>query len=168
MKYSKNKKNEDLDIEIGLKEGQEWSDEKLARIKALVKSESNKRSPQRVLRNEFLTITYQMEEYLDNEEIPQDKLFTIKMFLASFLLIMGLSRRKFATHIDITDGNLLKYLSGERKFNTDLAMKFSSFFHTTPDIWLNVQTKNDLIRLYHEKEKVRKYSKYDYQKVLSK
>jgi len=69
--------------------------------------------------------------------------------------------------IDTTDANLKKYLSGERKFSHDLAFKFSNFFHTTPDLWLKVNIKNELLILKKEKKQATKYKKYDYEKVFA-
>jgi hypothetical protein len=48
----------DIDIEIGLDENQKWSADKLARIKAFAKNKAKKRSPQRQLLNELLSIIF--------------------------------------------------------------------------------------------------------------
>jgi len=163
------KKNEDdnLNVEIGLDTPKEWSDEKLAQVKAFVKEQSDKRTPERKLRNEMLSIQYQMENYLDNENINAKNLYTIEIFLSLYLKLLNLTFKKFAISIDMTDGNLKKYLSGDRKFSTDLAMKFASFFHTSPDLWLNIQIKNELFELSMNKTQTRKYSKYNYEKVVA-
>jgi antitoxin HigA-1 len=165
----KSKKNvgDNLNVEIGLDNPKEWSDEKLAKIKAFVKEQSDKRTPQRKLRNEMLSIQYQMEAYLEDANIKSNKLCTLETFLGIYLDTLDLTFKKFATSIDTTDGNLKKYLSGERKFSIDLAMKFASFFHTSPDLWLNIQIKNELIELSMNKNQAKKYSKYNYEKVLA-
>jgi plasmid maintenance system antidote protein VapI len=164
---SKKKKDNDFNVEIGLKNGKEWSDDKLAKVKAFVKSHSDKRTPDRKLKNEMLTIKYQMEEYIENENINEKSVISLESFLGSFLEVLNLTFKKFASSIDTTDGNLKKYLSGDRKFNTDLALKFSSFFHTTPDLWLKVNIKNELLSLKKEKKQISKYKKYNYEKVLA-
>ena len=84
-----------------------------------------------------------------------------------YLEILNITFRKFATSIDTTDSNLKKYLSGERKFSTDLAFKFSNFFHTTPDLWISIDVKNELINLKAQKKQIGKYRKYDYEKILA-
>jgi hypothetical protein len=61
---NKASKGSNFDIEISLKEGKEWSDDKLAKVKAFVKKHSDKRSPERKIKSELLTIKYQMEEYV--------------------------------------------------------------------------------------------------------
>jgi addiction module HigA family antidote len=69
----------------------------------------------------------------------------------AYLEALNLTFKRFAIYVDTTDGNLKKYVSGVRKFNTDLALKFGHFFHTSPDLWLNVQIKNELASLKKEK-----------------
>jgi addiction module HigA family antidote len=167
MTQIKKNKDNDFKVEIGLNDAREWSDEKLARVKAFIKDESNKRTPERRLKNEILSIRYQMEEYLENNVIDSRHRLTLETFLNSYLKILNLTLRKFATSIDTTDANLKKYISGERKFNIDLAMKFAHFFHTTPDLWLKVQIKNELDKLNQERKQMKKYKKYDYEKVLA-
>lgn len=165
VKKEKEKK-ENFDIEIGLKDGKGWDDEKLAQIKAFIKNESNNRTPERRLKNELLSIKYQMEEYINNTEDNSKAIFTLEMFLNIYLKTLNLTLKKFAQSIDTTDGNLKKYLSGERKFNNDLALKFAYFFHTTPDLWLKVQIKNELASLNEEKSHIKKYKKYDYENII--
>ncbi|MEO7044260.1 MAG: hypothetical protein ABI091_03060 [Ferruginibacter sp.] len=163
---SKTKKDNDFNVEIGLDDAEQWSDEKLAQVKAFVKDQSNKRSPERKLKNEILSIQYQMEAYLEDNDIKANKLCTLETFLDSYLDTLNLTFKKFAISIDTTDGNLKKYIIGERKFNIDLALKFAHFFHTTPDLWLKVQIKNELIELNKNKVHTKKYSKYNYENFL--
>lgn len=162
----KTKKDNDFNVEIGLDDAKQWSDEKLSKIKAFVRNQSNKRNPERKLKNEMLTIKYQMEAYLDDKDIKANGLCTLETFLGYYLETLNLTFKKFATSIDMTDGNLKKYLSGDRKFSIDLAMKFAHFFHTTPDLWLKVQIKNQLIELNTNKVQTKKYRKYNYEKAL--
>jgi antitoxin HigA-1 len=165
---AKGKKNKatDFKIGIGLTEGQTWSDSKLANMKALIKRESAKRFPEQKLKNDLLGIKYQMEEYIENTGSDNKKLQGIDKFLNAYLSSLNLQFKQFALYIDTTDGNLKKYLSGQRKFNTDLAMKFGYFFHTSPDLWLRVQLKNELIVLRKQQKQVSRYKKYDYTKVV--
>src|SRR5205809_5490887 len=152
----KTKKNNDFNVEIGLDDAKQWSDEKLAQVKAFVKDQSNKRSPERKVKNEMLAIKYQMESYLEDNDVKVDELRTLETFLAYYLDTLNLTFKKFAISIDMTDGNLKKYLSGDRKFTIDLALKFAHFFHSTPDLWLKVQIKNQLIELGKNKAQSKK------------
>jgi len=114
----------------------------------------------------MLSIKYQMEAYLDDNDIKVNKLCTLETFVDYYLDTLNLTFKKFAISIDMTDGNLKKYLVGDRKFSIDLALKFAHFFHTSPDLWLKVQIKNELIELSKNSSQTKKYSKYDYEKVL--
>jgi plasmid maintenance system antidote protein VapI len=166
---AKTQKNNALDfkIEIGHTENKEWSAEKLSGVKDFIKQETEKRTDQQKRRTELLSIRYKMEEYIENNELNSSTIHTIDTFLSAYLGTLNLSFKKFAIHIDTTDGNLKKYLTGQRKFNIDLAMKFGHFFHTPPDLWLKIQIKNELIELNKEKKQVSRYKKYDYEKILA-
>lgn len=158
--------DEDFEDRIGLPEGKEWSASHLAYIKAYIRKEAQKRSPEERLSIQLDGLRYTMEEYLDNKEISIKEIRSIESFLAEFLKILNLSFKKFAISIDTTDGNLKKYLLGERKFNIDLAMKFGCFFHTSPDLWMKIYTKNEFLLLQKEKAHIKKYKKYDYKNVV--
>lgn len=167
MDTVKKSKGDDFDVKIGLKNDKEWTDDEMAKLKAFVKNRSNKISPDRRLKNEMLSIKYQMENYVNDESIK--KITPLDDFLNDYLKILNITLKKFAQAIDTTDANLKKYISssGERKFNTDLALKFASFFHTTPELWLRVNIKNELLSLSKEKKQATKYRKYDYEKVMA-
>lgn len=159
-------KDDNQKIEIGLPEGKEWSASHLTDIKSFIKKEAKKRSPEQQLITQLDGIRYKMEEYLENNEISIKDIRSIEIFLNAYLKVLNLSFKKFAISIDTTDGNLKKYLLGERKFNTDLAMKFGCFFHTPPDLWMSICTKNEFLLLQKEKAHVKKYKKYDYKNVV--
>ena len=167
MEKIKKQKENDFDVEIGLKNAKEWSDEDLAKAKLFVKQHAANRTPERKLKNEMLSIKYQMEEYINDENISDKNIITLESFLDLYLKVLDITFKKFAISIDTTDGNLKKYLSGERKFSNDHAFKFSNFFHTTPDLWLKVNIKNEMLILKKEKKQTTKYKKYDYEKVLA-
>lgn len=166
MAATKAKEEIDFSVEIGLKDGQEWSVEKLASTKKLIKDLAAKRSPERSLRNEFLAIQYKMEEYAETDENRITKPIPLDFFLHNYLTTLNISFRKFAIAIDMNDANLKKYIGGERKFNPDLARKFGRFFHTSPITWMKVYQLNDLIKLRTEKIDKR-YDKYDFRKVVN-
>lgn len=106
MTAIKTKKDIDFKVEIGLKDGQEWSADKLARTKALVKELAAKRSPERVLKNEILAIQYRMEEYAELDEKRISKPVPLEHFLQAYLSTLDISFRKFATAIETNDANL--------------------------------------------------------------
>lgn len=134
-------------------------------IREHVKKHHAKRSPERLIRNEMLSVLFHLEEYLQREGLNSKEIYTIEYFVAEFCKVLGINKSQFANYLDTDISNLNKYLKGQRAFNTELAMKFSRFFHTPVDVWLKVQLKNDLIVL-QEADKGQKYDKYDYEKIL--
>lgn len=146
--------------------GREWTAEELAVVSAHAKKLYAQQTPEERLENELLSIRYAMEFFIDEHLAePKQQPLQIDSILKRYLKALNLSFKKFAQSIDTTDGNLKKYLSGERKFNTDLALKFGAFFHVEPELWLKVQMKNELLILSKQKKLLSRYKKYDYKKV---
>jgi plasmid maintenance system antidote protein VapI len=160
----KKAEHSEVDVVIGLAEGRQWNKSKIKEIKAFAGQAHAGRTPKRVMINRLLSIKYRMEDYVNSNDPSQ--YITLEMFLKDSLHALNLPLKRFAVFIDTTDGNLKKYLSGERKFNVDLAMKFASFFHTPADLWLRVSIKNEIMDLQNEREKCAKYKKYDFEKVM--
>ncbi len=71
-----------------------------------------------------------MEAYAGTDEREIEKPIPLEGFLNAYLTALDISFRRFATAIEINDANLKKYISGERKFNTDLAKRFGRFYST--------------------------------------
>lgn len=87
-------------------------------------------------------------------------------FVKLYLKILKISQKELANIFEMKDTNLYKYLIGDRKLNNDLVLKLSSFSHTPPEVWYYIQTKNDLNELMKERDKIKKYEKYDYRKTV--
>jgi addiction module HigA family antidote len=153
----------DFDMKIRPKK---WTKPESDNVNEFIKIHQTKRTLEQKLKTQMLSIKYQMEEYIQNDEIKNNGITSIEDFLKDYLEALNITFKRFAHAIDSKDANLKKYLSGDRKFSTDLAFKFSSFFHTTPDLWMSVYTKNELLALKKEKKQIDKYKKYDFKKVL--
>ena len=154
------------DLTIGPNDGHSRTKEKAARIAELAKLHNSKRSPERLRRNAMLAVQYRMEHYLQEDSVTLDNICTIESFVTDFLKVLGINKTAFARFIEMDGANLNKYYRSDRRFNTELALKFSYFFHTPADLWLKIQVKNDLLLLQKEKEADQKYNKYDYEKLL--
>jgi addiction module HigA family antidote len=161
MGNSGNKKYEDYSVEFKADSKNKWSSKGIRELEQAVEQLVKERPPERKLKNEMLSIRYRMEAYVDTKSAANHEICTIEMFLKEYLEILEITFKRFSQAIDTTDSNLKKYLSDERRFNMDLAMKFGHFFHTSPDLWLNVQAKNDLLAFMRVKD-AEKYEKYDY------
>lgn len=165
MNTVKGKKRSDFSMTIAPSDGHQLTDVEIDLIDKNAKLRHANRSQEQIIRNQMLSVLYRLEAYLQEDDSKTNEVYTIEYFVNEFIKILQLNKSQFANHLDTDVSNLNKYLKGQRAFNTELAMKFSRFFHTPVDIWLKVQLKNDLIAL-HEAEKGHKYDKYDYQKAL--
>lgn len=144
----------------------EWSKQELANVQDFIKGHQAKRTPEQKLKTQMLAVKYQMEDYINDARINDKNMISLETFIDMYLEALNITFKKFAHSLDSTDANLKKYLAGDRKFSTDLAFKFASFFHTSPGLWMGVYTKNELLALEKEKKQLSKYKKYDYEKVL--
>ena len=141
-----------------------WETGKVSKLREHILTESAKQSRERKLRNELLAIRYQMEDYIERD--AHEHRMSVLDFVKLYLKALSISQRELADIFEMQDSNLYKYFTGERKLNSDLVMKLSHFLHTPPELWYYLQVKNELLDLAGEKEKIRKYRKYDYQKVV--
>jgi addiction module HigA family antidote len=108
-----------------------------------------------------------MEDYVNDEKISIKKLTPLQAFLDNYLKALGITFGKFAQHIDTTAARLKKSISGDQKFSPDLALKFGAFFHTSPDLWMKLYFKNEMIHFHEAKKHLKKYKKYNFEKILA-
>lgn len=141
-----------------------WNEDKSKKLREFILMESKKQSPERRLKNQLLSIKYKIEDYIESENVDEEMkiLDFVKMYLKSF----DITQRKLAAAFEMQDSNLHKYLKGERRLNPDIAFKLGSFSHTKPEIWYFIQAKNELLNLKKEKNTIKKYEKYGYEKIL--
>lgn len=144
---------------------QVWNPEKMKKVNAFILSESEKQTPERVLKNKLLSIQYQMQDYIEQERVEKE--MRILDFVKLYLSQLEISQKELADCFEMKDSNLYKYLTGERKLNPDIVLKLSAFLHTQPEIWYRIQIKNELDALRKEKQKFEEYRKYDYKKLLA-
>lgn len=162
MTTNKDKNARNLKVEVGSNKPKKWTESEIARLKTLAKDNAKQRSEEQKIKNKLMALRYEIEDYLNNN---RSKPLTLEEAVLNYLGTLNLSFRKFAICLDTTDSNLKKYVTGERKFNKDLALKFSHFFHTPAELWLKLQLKNELLELKNKKE-TKQYEKYDYRKVI--
>lgn len=159
-----NSKKHIIQKKTELKENEIWNKEKASLVKEFIIQESKKQSPERIIRNELLSIRFQMQDYIQKDKIEVE--MQVLDFVKLYLKLLKKSQRDLASLFEMHDSNLYKYLIGERKLNIDIVMKLSSFSHTEPEIWYYIQTKNELNKLKQEKEKSNQYKKYDYKNLM--
>lgn len=167
LKQTTNQPDSDIvDVTIGPNDGHSWTDAKAAKIAALAKAHNAKRSPARIRRNAMLAVFYRMEHYVQDNKLTADNICKVEDFVKEFLTVLGINKTAFARFIEIDISNLNKYYASERRFNSELALKFGYFFHTPANIWLQIQAKNEILILQKEEQAEEKYIKYDYEKLL--
>ena len=141
---------EEFDVLIGNKEPKDWTRGELDAFDLRAKENASNRTPQQIIKNKLAGIEYRLENNLSTTENTIDLEETVNQFL----VVLNISKKEFAKSIDMDSPNLSKYLKGERKFTSNLAMKLGSFFHINPEIWMKIWMKNELIKLKNEKSKL--------------
>ena len=142
-----------------------WNEEKRKSLSEFILSNSEKQSKERKIRNELLSIKFQIEDYIDSKNPPAK--LQVLHFVKLYLKVFNLTQRKLADLFEMQDTNLYKYLKGERKLNPHLILMLSSFTDTNPEYWLRIEVKNELLDINEEIEKNNNYKKYDYRNILA-
>lgn len=159
----KNNELDEYDVKIGLEIPKEWNKEALKDADSRARENALKRSPATQIKIQLAGLQYKIEENLENS----DSIIDLEEIVKELTGILNITKSKLAQSIDMDSPNLSKYLKGDRKLNSNLAMKLGSFFHINPEIWLEIVMKNELIKLKTEKDNLEKYKKYDYEKIIS-
>jgi antitoxin HigA-1 len=61
-----------------------------------------------------------------------------------FMEPLGISQNKLARDIDVPVTRIGDIIHGRRGITADSALRLSVYFGTTPEFWLNLQTRYDL------------------------
>lgn len=67
-----------------------------------------------------------------------------EILLREFMEPLGISQNRLARDIDVPVGRINEIVKGKRAITADTALRFSRFFGTSPELWLNLQTGFDL------------------------
>lgn len=118
-------------------------------LKVMIQSQSSQQSDSQKIENEFLSIRFQMESYIQSET---DNLILAGDFIEKFLKIIKVKKKDFATYLDYEETNLSALLKGRRKVNADLAIKLGSVFNVNPVMWLHIESKNELYRTVNHRD----------------
>lgn len=139
----------------GLGEGKINSTE-LALIRQRISEASISQTRSQILENKVMSIKLKMIAYLDD---PLDsKIIEAGLFLKNLLDALEIQQKRFAEYVSYHPANLSALLSGRRKMNNQLAIKLDEIFNVGSELWMKIQTKNDLI----ESRKTRKAQKGKY------
>lgn len=67
-----------------------------------------------------------------------------EILLEEFLLSMNISACHLANDTCIPEPDISEIINGNRRITADIALKFSKFFETSAQFWLELQTDYDL------------------------
>jgi len=58
---------------------------------------------------------------------------------------MGLSQNSLAEALGVDPGRINAIVQGKRGITADTALRLAQYFKTTPEFWMNLQTRYDLM-----------------------
>lgn len=135
-----------------------WTQKDFLETSSYIKELYDAQSPQEKLDNAVYAIRVGMEFYLE-EDISKIK--TLGDFVAELLDVYKkfgrITHERIAKHWDLSASNLRKYIKGERSISIDLILKIAATSKTKPQLWLDVQNKNQLLEI-QQKNYAEKYS----------
>ncbi len=120
------------------------------KLQAKLLNKSRERNDEQRLKIELLALRFKIEDYLQNED-PEIK--SAGEFIKQYLKVLQIKQYSFANYIGIKPSNLSKLLKGDRPINYELALILGKVFKINPIYWIEIQAKNELIRLKKEKDK---------------
>ena len=65
--------------------------------------------------------------------------------------LFGITNKAFARFIDLEESNLSAIMKGKRKINVELAIKLGELFNMSPNLWLLIQSQNEINRMSQDK-----------------
>lgn len=68
-----------------------------------------------------------------------------EILLEEFLKPLAVTQNKLARDIDVPPTRVSDIIHCRRAITTDTALRLATYFHTTPDFWLNLQKRYDLL-----------------------
>ena len=68
-----------------------------------------------------------------------------EILLEEFLKPLELSQNQLARDVDVPPTRINEIVNGQRPITVDTAMRLARYFATTPDFWLNLQQRFDIV-----------------------
>lgn len=67
-----------------------------------------------------------------------------EILLEEFMKPLGVSQNKLSRDIDVPPGRINDIIHTKRAITADTALRFAEYFQTTPEFWMNLQTRYSL------------------------
>jgi antitoxin HigA-1 len=67
-----------------------------------------------------------------------------EILLEEYLKPLGISQNKLGRDLNVPAQRMNEIVRGRRAITVDTALRLSRYFHTTPQFWLNLQSRYDL------------------------
>jgi len=67
-----------------------------------------------------------------------------EILLEEFMIPLEISQNKLARDLDVPPGRISDIVHGKRSITPDTALRFAVYFGTTPEFWMNLQSRYDL------------------------
>ncbi|MEO1514127.1 MAG: hypothetical protein AAFV95_03915 [Bacteroidota bacterium] len=104
-----------------------------------------------------------MESYLVGDVV---EVIEVGWFLKEFIKVTKIKHKIFAEYIGYKESNLSALFKERRKISIDVALKLGKIFPVKPELWIHIQSKNELIRMKEENKS--NYQKYSLEDLLRK
>lgn len=131
-------------------------------LQKAVQEDAEKQTVEEKIRYELISLKLQIENYISNEE--PDSILEVGDLLKRYLTAIRVKNKDFARFLEIEESNLSALIKGRRKINIDIAFKLGQVFDINPNLWLLIQSKNELLLLSGKKKKA--YEKYQLKNLL--
>jgi plasmid maintenance system antidote protein VapI len=119
-------------------------------IKRIIDARSQSQTDEEVIENQMIGIKFSINQYL-NGSITAD-LVEAGEFLNDILKAFNIRKNRFANYIGLSEPNLYALLKGRRKFNNEIANKIEQIFNIDAQVWLYIETKNDIKKFNSQKK----------------
>ena len=67
-----------------------------------------------------------------------------EILLEEFMLPLGISQNKLARDLDVPVARINDIIHAKRGISADTALRLATYFETSAEFWLNLQTRYDL------------------------
>jgi addiction module HigA family antidote len=129
---------------VGNPRGVDNRSEGFLKLKMTIRDRAAGLKPEERRQIELRAVRYRMKEYLQESShatIPTG------YFIKECFRATGVQLKSFAFYINSNSGNVSKIINGSRKINPETAVILGNTFETEPELWLQIQDKNEIIEL---------------------